>query len=311
MKDLLDKHAIGNLIEKTIIHNKTKIPTASVIIVTYNPNITLFKQTIESLVDKTLSSYEILIIDNGGESYHLQQLISGTYINYIKLKHNCGLTVGRNVGISYSKGKILIFLDDDAIPGENFIDEHINAHQINNISALRGKCLPRTKSIFNHFALHYDLGNDTIPYLVNLEGNSSFNKNILLEVGGFSTALEGAGGHEGLEISKRIIAKTMNPNSIIYYPKAIIYHDYSKSLLHFLNKEIRHRNHWKYISKDHLDLIEFYQSYSHNISRSYRDLDCLTKTKIVSIRALCRLVLRLHTHFQTFRCYNKRLKPNN
>ncbi|OGE19929.1 MAG: hypothetical protein A3J42_02020 [Candidatus Dadabacteria bacterium RIFCSPHIGHO2_12_FULL_53_21] len=310
MNNYLDVETISNKIDKAVVRNESINPTASIIIVTYNSNISLFEQTIKSLTDNTTNSYEILIIDNSEKS-HLQDSFTDTKVNYIKLKRNYGLTIGRNIGISYSKGKILIFLDDDAIPGENFIDEHIKAHQVNNISALRGKCLPRTKSIFNHFASHYDLGNDTIPYIVNLEGNSSFNKNILIDVGGFSTALEGAGGHEGLEISKRIIAKTMNPNSIIYCPKAIIYHDYSKSLFHFLKKEIRHRNHWKYISKDHSDLIEFYQSYSHNIPRSYRDLDFLTKTKIVLIRALCRLVLRSHTHFQTFRGYNKRLKSNN
>lgn len=295
MKDLFDQQTIGNFIDKAIIHNKATIPTASVIIVTYNPNIRLFKQTIGSLIGRTVSSYEIFIIDNSDnskESYRLQQFISGADLNYIKLKGNYGLTIGRNVGLNYSKGKILIFLDDDAIPGENFIDEHVNAHKANNILALRGKCLPRTNSIFNHFALHYDLGNDIFPYMVNLEGNSSFKRETLIEVGGFNTSLDGAGGHEGIEITKRIIERTNDRSSVIYWPGAVIYHDYSKSLLHYLKKQIRHQNHSNYISTRHPDFINFFSSYNPISTKDERDLDSITRTKLHIIRRINRHALR-------------------
>lgn len=286
MKDSLNQQTIASVVDKTIIHNKTTIPAASVIIVTYNLDIRLFEQCIKSLVDKTESTFEILIIDNSEESYHLQRFISGTSINYIKLKENYGLNIGRNVGINYSKGHILIFLDDDAIPGPHFIDQHINAHQTNNILALRGKCLPRTKSIFNHFALHYDLGDDIFPYMVNLEGNSSFKKEILTEVGGFDTALEGAGGHEGMEISKRIIERAHDKNAVIYWPGAVIYHDYSKSLLHYLKKQIRHQKHTKYISENHPDFINFFRSYETIIPNDEKELDSITRTKLEIIRII-------------------------
>lgn len=310
MKYFLDNETINSTIDKSIIHNKTIIPTASVIIVAYNPNLSLFEQTIKTLVDKTKSSYEILLIDNSEKS-QLQKFAADSNLNYIKLNRNYGLTIGRNVGINYSQGSILIFLDDDAIPGKNFIDEHVKAHQDKNILALRGKCLPRTNSIFNHFASHYDLGNDVIPYFINLEGNSSFKKDILIEVGGFNTVLKGAGGHEGLEISKRIIAKSLSKYSIIYCPKAIIYHDYSKSLLHYLKKEIRHARHWKYIHEHHPDFVEFFLSYNPKTNSIDKDLDLITKSKILLIKKMRQIALRSGAHLKSCKSYIQRLKSNN
>lgn len=288
--DYLNKETLDKLIDKTVFHDETDTPVASVIIVTYKTDISLLERSINTLTHRTKSTYEILLVENSDES-HLQNFIQNYNVNYIKLKHNYGLNIGRNIGINYSKGRILIFLDDDAIPGPNFIDEHIKAHQSHDILALRGKCLPRTKSIFNHFALHYDLGNEIFPYVVNLEGNSSFKKETLIEVGGFNTALAGAGGHEGMEITKRIIDITKDKNSVVYCPSAVIYHDYSKSLLHYLKKEIRHQNHTKFVSTKHPDFINFFRSYKPISTKDEKDLDSITRTKLDIIRRINRHAL--------------------
>ena len=140
--------------------------------------------------------------------------------------------------------------------------------------------------------MHYDLGDDIIPYCVNLEGNSSFQKNILLEVGGFNSDLKGAGGHEGMEISKRIIEKTNDRDSVIYWPDAVIYHDYSKSLLHYLKKQIRHQVHTKYISENHPDFVTFYRSYKPIIEKDEKELDFITRTKLDMIRRVNERALR-------------------
>lgn len=289
--DYLNKGTLDKLVDKTVFHNEADNPTASVIIVTYKTDISLLERSIKALTDRAESTHEILLVENSDES-RLQNFIQNYNVSYIKLKRNYGLNTGRNVGINYSKGHILIFLDDDAIPGENFIDEHVRAHRSNGILALRGKCLPRTKSIFNHFAFHYDLGNDIFPYMVNLEGNSSFKRETLIEVGGFNTALEGAGGHEGIEITKRIIERTNDRSSVIYWPGAVIYHDYSKSLLHYLKKQIRHQNHSKYVSTRHPDFINFLRSYKPISTKDERELDSITRIKLDIIRRINRHALK-------------------
>ena len=95
-----------------------------------------------------------------------------------------------------------------------------------------------------------------------------------------------------MEISKRIIERTNDKSSIIYWPGAVIYHDYSKSLLHYLKKQIRHQKHTKYISENHPDFINFYRSYKPIIKKDEKGLDSITRIKLEIIRRINRHALR-------------------
>lgn len=291
MINFLDETIKNVEIDRLVLSDNTFCPAASVIIVTHDPKIDVLEKNIDKLKSNTHNFYEILIIENNEKS-RLENLASKPDLNYIKLKRNYGITAARNIGIHYAKGEILIFLDDDAIPGKSFVDEHMRAHQQHNIFALRGKCLPQTKSVYNYFATHYDLGDNIIQSFIDLEGNSSFKKEILIQVAGFNTKLRGGAGHEGLEISRRIMNITKNQDSIIYYPNAVIYHNYSKSLSHYIKKQIRHRNYGKYIYEEFPDFREFYQSYTRIRKTNVEGLDYITKGKIMFINRLTSLLLR-------------------
>jgi len=291
MINFLDETIKNVEIDKLVLSDSSP-PAASVIIVTHDVNISVLEEIIDLLKSSTRNSCEILIIENSEKS-QLDYLASRPGLTYIKLKRNYGITAARNIGIHYAKGNILIFLDDDAIPGKNFVDEHIRAYQEYNIYALRGKCLPKTKSVYNYFAIHYDLGDNVIHSFIDLEGNSSFKRDILTQVGGFNTNLDGGAGHEGLEISRRVINETKNRDSIIYYPNAVIYHNYSKSLSHYIKKQIRHRNYGKYIYEEFPDFREFYRSYTRTLKTNVDSLDYITKGKIMIITRLTAIFLRL------------------
>lgn len=293
MTDYLDRSILEGLIESAVHNSRCAAPAASVIIVTHKTG----KETIASIIGKLKDSsehpFEILLIDNNKTS-DLAEIAQKEELIYIKLKENYGLTAGRNVGIVNARGDILIFLDDDAIPGERFMDEHIKAHRDYQICALRGKCVPLTNSAFNYLAPHYDLGNEVVPYAINLEGNSSFSREIIISVGGFNPFLKGSGGHEGLEISNRIFEKTKNRNSIIYYPHAIIHHDYSKSFGHFLKKQIRHQNHLRFIAKNDHAFIDFFTSYESKAKVEICNLGFIARIKLLFIRNVSRCVLKLN-----------------
>lgn len=234
-------------------------PNASVVMVTYNNKESLL-ETLEALKNQTVQNFEILVIDNN-DRLKITELAVKYDIKYIKLKKNYGLTVGRNVGIKYSKGEIVIFLDDDAIPANNFVEEHINAHEMYNIFGLRGKSLPKTKSIYNHLTSHYDLGEQVIHHHINLEGNSSFKRDFLIEMGGFNPELQDAGGYEGLELTYRAIAKYKDKNKFIYNPKAIIHHDFSPTFAKYIRKHLRHAKHKRILKSKFPDIFLFSQEY--------------------------------------------------
>ena len=285
---------LKDLIEKKINNDTANdSPEASVVIVTYN-NIELLINNLKSLKKQTVSDFEILIIDNN-EKIDIFPLIKIYPINYIKLKKNYGLSLARNIGIKYAKGDIVIFLDDDAIPAEDFVEQHIKAHKNKDIIGLRGKAIPiNNKSIYNYFSYHYNYGDKPIPCYINLEGNSSFKKEELINIGGFNPKLEGAGGYEGLELTYRIISKYKDKNKLIYYPNAIIYHDYSLNFFKYIKKMIRHNNHKDVVENQFADILKMTEGYKLNAEILKRESPSLLfRVKMIMIQKIVLSILRI------------------
>lgn len=87
------------------------MPLVSVIITTYNrPQYVVC--AIESVLHQTFQDYELIVIDDGSEEK--MEWITDRYENVQYFyQENRGLAAARNAGIERSKGKYLVFLDDD------------------------------------------------------------------------------------------------------------------------------------------------------------------------------------------------------
>jgi len=243
--------------------NNKFLPKASVVIVAYNTNGNLLSQNLKSLKEQTIKEFEILIVDNS-DKINLLEIVSKYNLKYIKLEKNYGPMLARNVGIKYSSGDIVIFLDDDAVPANNFVEQHIRAYEESNILGLRGKVLPRTSSIYNNFASHYDLGNQLITWPIDIEGNSSFKRYVLIEVGGFNPKLLEVLGHEGIELTYRIICKYKDKNKLIYWPDAAIYHDYANTFTKYFKKRSRHTENADVLKLQYPGMSKFIEDYCLN-----------------------------------------------
>ena len=249
-------------IVEIIDFNENKIlPEASVIIVTYNTNKKLLSQNIESLDIQIDNNFEIIIVDNSDKT-DVKSIVSSYSLKYIKLNKNYGLSLARNIGTKYARGDIVIFLDDDAIPANDFVEKHINAYKEYNIYGLRGKAIPITHSFYNYLAGLYDLGDEVISCPICLEGNSSFKREVLIEIGGFNPELQGAGGHEGLELTYRFFNKYKDKSKLVYYPKAIIYHDGANTFYKYIKKILRSTRHSELITTRFPRIWEFYSEYN-------------------------------------------------
>ena len=294
------------IITEIIDHNNKILPEASVIIVTYNTNKKLLSQNLGSLDMQTNKDFEIIIVDNSDKA-DVKQIISSYRLKYIKLNKNYGLSLARNIGIKFAKGDIVIFLDDDAIPAKNFVKEHIRAHKECNILGLRGKSLPRTSTIYNYLASHYDYGDQIIPCFINLEGNSSFKKDVIIEVGGFNPELQGAGGYEGLELTYRIVSKYKDKSKLIYYPNAVIYHDYSHNFIKYLKKALRHAKYKDIIEGQFKDIFKLFREYKLSSENSKKDVPSLSlRVKIIMIRKITLFALRVQKILNILCCRSKK-----
>lgn len=131
-----------------------KIPTVSIIIPSYKPGEYLY-DCLKSVYSQTLdkNEYEILIILNGPKEPYYSQIV-----NYIKSKHlnnlsllyseHAGVSNARNLGIDYSRGQYIAFVDDDDLISENYIEELLD------ISS------PKTVSFSNIQSFRKTIGDD-------------------------------------------------------------------------------------------------------------------------------------------------------
>ena len=203
----------------------------SVIIPTRNHKDAL-KKCLDSLEGQTRKPDQILVVS---ESDNKEKLVLGTPGIQMKYFHSdklIGPSALRNIGIQNCSGDVVVFLDDDSVPQLDFI-ENIALPFLNaKIGILRGK-VKATNSISKTFAKHYDLGEtmfEISPRLL-LLCCMAMKKHILDEFGGFDENIPY--GHEEVDIGYRA---NNHGYQCFYTPNAIIYHNYSNSVLHYLKK---------------------------------------------------------------------------
>ncbi len=231
-------------------------PKASVVVVAYQTNQELIR-CLESLAGQTEQQFETIVVDNGGNEAVLEEL-KDHRLRYFRLKENYRPSLARNIGIAQARGEIVIFLDDDALAGLDFIAEHLRAQQQPGVLGVRGKVLPKTNSAFNKLALMYDLGDQPVPSYVDLEGNASFPRDALLAVGGFNPAVFAG---EGVELSYRLVQHFGGREKLIYWPGAVIYHDYASGFRKYFRKMLRGAKMRAYLERCYPDFWEYVESY--------------------------------------------------
>lgn len=97
------------------------------IIVTYNPDILLFKKCVESI----LSQVDTVVIVNNGESCVFDSLkndMAEKKIHVIELGKNMGIAYAQNCGIEYAKNNyadFVLFSDQDTVYPTDFVEKSI------------------------------------------------------------------------------------------------------------------------------------------------------------------------------------------
>jgi len=209
----------------------------SVVIVTYNRNEDL-KKCLQPLSNQQATdfNFEVIVVDNGQSQldnfkHYLDQ--------YINCPINFNLAEGRNIGAYFARGDIVIFLDDDAVVGPDYISSIKSAFDRFDIFGLRGRTYPKSDTHVNNNVNIYDLGNKPFPSYCNQEGNSAFLRQVYRAMGGMDPLLF---GHEGSDLTYRIIQEYKLPDRVIYWPGAVIYHDFGTAEKFKHKKEIHRRN---------------------------------------------------------------------
>jgi glycosyltransferase involved in cell wall biosynthesis len=108
-------------------------PLVSIITPVYN-RVNLLQETIESILSQTYKNWELLLIDDGStdgsDIVAIEYEKKDNRIRFIsRNREPKGANVCRNIGIEFSSGQFLIFLDSDDLLAENCIEDRVAKFQ--------------------------------------------------------------------------------------------------------------------------------------------------------------------------------------
>ena len=110
----------------------TPEPLVSVIIPTYNRSSILFN-TIKKVFNQTWGNMQLIIIDDysSDDTRKTIQLINDSRIKYKRTDRNLGCTGARSLGVKFSKGEFIAFLDDDDDWDKDYLNSQIQVFKEN------------------------------------------------------------------------------------------------------------------------------------------------------------------------------------
>ncbi len=98
----------------------SKIPLVSIVIVTQN-NISLLREALFSIQAQSYTNIEIIVINNGGRPAGPIVADADLHVHYIELRHALSNGAARNIGVRFSKGEVICYLDDN----DTYLANHI------------------------------------------------------------------------------------------------------------------------------------------------------------------------------------------
>lgn len=265
--------------------------SASVVVVTYQVDRGDFERVLDALAAQTTDAFELLVVDNGTD-WNVERAVASHDRGrmYVRLRRNDGVTFARNLGATLATAPVLVYLDDDAIPETDFVEQHLDAHRDPDVVAVRGKVEPITDTLYNRMQQHRDIGVESVPYVIDIEGNTSFDRETFLAFDGYSERLDGRAGHEGPELTYRMVAGGVDPDAIRYHPGPVIYHDYCTSLSEFLYKRIMNERAARILRRNHPDLFAFVEGFEDR--RGIDDPDLLERSLAFAVSVSADVVAR-------------------
>lgn len=231
----------------------------SIVIGTLNRPLIL-KKLLSQLSSINDLQFEVLVFDQSNNSNYRKLKSSfpkhsNFHLYHLQIPNTCKYL---NLGWQKAKAPIILYLDDDVEITENTISNHIKTYDNPKILGVAGRVINKVEkvlkvgkvgkveaygAIFNKSFSSLQKQYVDFPYGCNM----SFRKSILKEIGGFDEKLSPPiYSFNEVDLGYRIIKKY--PNSIIFEPLALVYHQQYKTggTRTYSNKEIYNSTSFNY-----------------------------------------------------------------
>jgi len=216
----------------------TSIPSFSVVITAFTfDRLPSIKETIDSLHHQTVSPSEIILVIDRSEELLVECKRLWPNVKVIPNRQDPGSCGGRNTALAESSGGVIAFLDDDAVPGHDWIERLGSAYADPRVLSVGGGVRPRwlTKrpswfpEEFNWIigCAHSGMPKKREPVRNVIIANMSIRRDAMVEVGGlrqqFSRIGKNAAGAEETDLCIRLTARW--PDGLILFdPEAAVEH---------------------------------------------------------------------------------------
>jgi len=200
-------------------------PKVSVVVVTYN-RFKALARCLSPLQRQTYSDFEIIVVDSNStdDTPNLVRSYKNAKLVQTKKTGRIDLSRKRNIGIMKSNGEIVAFIDDDAIPADDWLSNMVKSYNYSSkIGGVGGKAKSnRYNPIYPLDFAKSDEVDKPIARARFLFGcNCSFRKNVLLEIGCFDERF--IYGHEETDLCERVLRAGYR---LLYNPKVVVFHDW-------------------------------------------------------------------------------------
>lgn len=213
----------------------------SIIIPTYNGNELLDKYlpSVVRACENYNGEWKIIVVDDGGEKIPLLPFSKGENIKYIRRQQNGGFSKAMNTGIKQAKGEIVIALNNDVMVTSSFIEPLIKyfddplVFSVKPQSVLPDRKNESIKAIKINKGMIESInspvekwGKDVLELPYSCAGSAAYDKNKLLELGGFDE-IYSPFYWEDFDLGYRAIKRGWKN---IYVPESVVFHEHSATI---------------------------------------------------------------------------------
>lgn len=198
--------------------------------------------TIDSIrAQRYQGEYEIIAVDNGSTDDTVKIILDkGARLEHAKKR---GPAPAKNEGVKRSKGDIIVFIDGDCVPAEDWLSNMIRGFKNPEIGCVAGEIMSSNKEVLSrleeflinkgHLLQKEHVEHHFMPYAA--AANAAYKRHVMDKIGLFDENLFSG---EDADFSWRM--QLFTNYKVTYMPEAVVYHPHESSLKNLFKQKRRH-----------------------------------------------------------------------
>ena len=175
-------------------------------------------ECVKSLLDQTISEYEIVIIDDASTD-NTRNIIEAFYdrrIRFFENKENLGIARSRNRCVELSRGENILFTDGDCVVAKNWIEQALEFLEKRGCVGVEGRTYYVSEDYEPTYSDHVVKNEKPGNYMT---CNMAYEKSVVDRVEGFDWRYTGLSDRDLALRVKRFGKILFNPEMIVYHQK--------------------------------------------------------------------------------------------